>query len=32
MLAPTRQGRTARVQALPRLFEESLGKLPAVRR
>ncbi|MBT2336860.1 LysR family transcriptional regulator [Variovorax paradoxus] len=30
-LVPTRQGRTARVQALLRFFEESLGKLPAQR-
>lgn len=31
-LVPTRQGRTARVQALLQFFEESLGKLPAQRR
>ncbi|RST53514.1 LysR family transcriptional regulator [Variovorax sp. DXTD-1] len=31
-LVPTRQGRTARVQALLRFFEESLGKPPAQRR
>jgi DNA-binding transcriptional LysR family regulator len=31
-LVPTRQGRTARVQALLRFLEESLGKLPAQRR
>jgi DNA-binding transcriptional LysR family regulator len=30
-LVPTRQGRTARVQALLRFLEESLGKLPAQR-
>jgi DNA-binding transcriptional LysR family regulator len=31
-LVPTRQGRTARVQALLQFFEESLGKPPAMRR
>lgn len=31
-LVPTRQGRTARVQALLRFLEESLGKSPAQRR
>ncbi|QGW83569.1 LysR family transcriptional regulator [Variovorax paradoxus] len=31
-LVPTRQGRTARVQALLQFLEESLGKLPAQRR
>lgn len=31
-LVPTRQGRTARVQALLQFFEESLGKLPVQRR
>jgi DNA-binding transcriptional LysR family regulator len=31
-LVPTRQGRTARVQALLGFLEESLGKLPAQRR
>ncbi|BEP60718.1 LysR family transcriptional regulator [Variovorax sp. V213] len=31
-LVPTRQGRTARVQALLQFFEKSLGKPPAMRR